>query len=95
MSEANQYFQGDYAKIPAHMQDSLLEYVHNGRLTGDFLRAVMCNDLSGAVGHADDENLPLIPIYVRWLYNVAPNGCHGSVEQARKWKGLKHETVLS
>lgn len=68
-------------------------YVQNGRLMGDFLRAVVSNDLSGAVGHADKENLPLIPIYVRWLYNVAPYGCHGGVEQVRNWKGLKREIL--
>lgn len=82
---SEQGFEGDYAAIPAHMQDSLLLYVKKGKMPGHFLRAVLSNDLSGAVGHADADNLALLPVYVRWLYNVAPFRCHGSWDTMKEW----------
>lgn len=78
-------FDDEYAAIPAHMREAILAYVELGRLFGDFLRAVVENNLSGAVGHADAQNLPLIPVYVRWFYNRAPSGCHGNPAAVRAW----------
>lgn len=81
----NLTFDGEYAEIPDYMQDSLLRYVRTGQLTGDFLRAVVSNDLFNAVGRADRTNLPLIPLYVRWLYNRAPLGCYSSPALVAEW----------
>jgi hypothetical protein len=81
----NLTFDGDYAAIPAYMQEPLLAYVRTGRLTSDFLRAVMSNNLFDAVDRADSANLPLIPLYVRWLYNRAPLGCYGWPELVAEW----------
>ena len=83
MNELN--FEGGYEEIPEHMREAMLAYVEMGRLMGDFLRAVVSNDLSRAVGYADEQNLPLIPLYVRWFYNRAPAGCHGSPDVVRAW----------
>lgn len=79
------HFDREYAAIPAHMQEAILTYVERGRLSGDFLRAVVENNLSGAVGHADEQNLRLLPVYVRWFYNRAPWRCHGNPANVRKW----------
>lgn len=83
MNELN--FEGGYEEIPEHMREAMLAYVHMGRLTGDFLRAVVSNDLIGAVGRANRQNLPLIPLYVYWFYNRAPAGCVGSPDIVRAW----------
>jgi len=94
-----EWFTGEYAVIPAHMQETIRRYVidrqpsYPGGITGnppqlhyvDFLTAVICNDLRNAVGHADADNLPLIPLYVRWFYNRAPAGCHGSIAAFEAW----------
>lgn len=80
-----EWFTGEYSAIPERMQDALREYVINRRETGGFLKAVICNDLRNAVGRADDENLPLIPLYVRWFHNVAPSSCHGSPQAFSDW----------
>ncbi|WP_353208306.1 hypothetical protein [Sphingorhabdus sp.] len=80
-----EWFTGEYACLPERMQDALREYVINRHETGDFLRAVICNDLRNAVSRADAENLPLIPLYVRWFYNRAPASCHGSPAAFFKW----------
>lgn len=78
-------FKGDYAQIPEHMQQALRRYVLQGIKPGHFLTAVICNDLRNAVGHADETNLPLLKLYVQWLYNVAPGPCWGSDERMLKW----------
>lgn len=81
----NLAFDGEYAVIPAAMQESLREYVLNGRPVGDFLTAVLSNDLFGAVGRADAENLPLIPTYVRWVYNRVTIYAHGDYATVERW----------
>lgn len=78
-------FPGDYARIPARMQDAIRRYVVQGLIPGHFLQGVISNDLRMAVNHADDENLPMIKLYVQWFYNHAPAGCNGSVESMLKW----------
>ncbi|NDD53461.1 hypothetical protein EBZ39_06235 [bacterium] len=78
-------FDGEYAQIPARMQESLRRYVLAGEKPGDFLTAVICNDLCNAVGRADAVNLPLLKLYVQWFYNVAPGLCWGSRENMDEW----------
>jgi hypothetical protein len=58
----------------------------HGLVPGDFLSAVICNDLFGAVGHADSANIKHLPAYVRFFYNVAPAQCWGSADEMRYWK---------
>lgn len=65
-------FTGDYAAIPQYMQNSIMNYALHRKKPGDFLTAVICNDLRGAVSHADSTNLPLLKTYVQWFYNRCP-----------------------
>lgn len=65
-------FTGEYAAIPQHMQDSIMNYVLRRKKPGDFLTAVLCNDLRGAVFQADATNLPLLKTYLYWFYNCCP-----------------------
>ena len=65
--------------------ESLQAYVSERRPVGDFLTAILTNDLARAVAHADDTNVWLIPIYYGWVYNEAPQGCHGSKEKVKAW----------
>ena len=47
----------DYSGIPVpYMVDSLRDYIQEGELPGDFLTAVLQNDLSKAVDRADMNN---------------------------------------
>jgi hypothetical protein len=73
--------------IPSHTMDALLEYVYYGRRGGDFLDAVISNDLKKAIAHADSANIRALPEIVRWMFNVAPEPCWGSPERMRVWKG--------
>ena len=44
-----------------------------------------CDASALQVGQADPQNLPLIPLYVRWLYNRAPMLCCGSRRAVVDW----------
>ena len=71
--------------VPDRMLGALQRYVDHGIAPGDFLTAVLSNDLREACGRADDENRHLIFEYVKFLYNNAPSGCWGSEENFRNW----------
>lgn len=74
--------------IPERMMRPLLRYVHLHELPGDFLQAVLRNDLREAIGRADDENIANLPAFTSFLYNEAPNQCHGSAEKMVAWVGM-------
>lgn len=82
--------------IPTRLFDSLQRYVAGHVVTGGFLRAVLENDLAGAVLRADPESLDALPIIVRWLHDEAPGPCWGSVEAVAKWlaRGAIEQAVL-
>jgi hypothetical protein len=71
--------------IPERMLGALQRYVDHGIKPGDFLTAVLSNDLREACGRADDENQRLIFEYVKFLHNHVPSGCWGSPENVRNW----------
>jgi hypothetical protein len=74
----------DYG-IPERMHGGLIRYVEQGIPPGDFLQAVINNDLREACGRADDENKRLLPEYIMWFYNWAPGACWGSPENFKEW----------
>jgi hypothetical protein len=85
-------FEGDYAAIPERMREGIIRWVDEGIRPGNFLWAVVRNDLAATCAAADDENRALIPLYTRWFYWEAPAGCCGSPENAKSWEssgGLK------
>jgi hypothetical protein len=72
-------------ELPAHMHDAVVRYIRDGMMPGNFLTAVLYHDLFEAVGYADEENLKALPAWVKFFYNVAPGGCHGSPERVWEW----------
>lgn len=82
---ARSFEEPTYAKIPERMREALLRYVLSGIHPGDFLTAVICNNLRAAVMGADDENIHLLREYLWWFYNIAPSSCHGSPEKFEDW----------
>lgn len=71
--------------IPERMMDGLQRYVVNHIAPGDFLMAVLTNDLHEALGRADDENMANLPAYGAFLYNNVPSNCWGSPEKVQAW----------
>lgn len=75
----------NYNALPEHMRDGMRRYIENGIMPGEFLAAVLCNDLIGALQNADDTNIDALPIYGRWLHNEAPVSCYGSAKAVATW----------
>ena len=75
----------DYSFLPEHMQDGAREYVELGRSPGDFLHAVLCNNLVEAYGRADTTNTECMHDWACWLFNEAPSACWGSPEKVKAW----------
>lgn len=78
--------------IPDYMHGGLRRWIEQGIVPGQFLCAVLQNDLEEAVGRADGTNINLLPKYVAFLFNYAPRGCWGSKENFEDWKNL-HEDM--
>lgn len=68
-----------------YIKESLKRYVENKIPTGGFLEAVLSNDLVGAIGRADSENISRLPEIVRYIYNTLPSNCWGSREKVVQW----------
>lgn len=53
---------------PPDIVESLTAYMQQRRPTGDFLRAVIANDLMEAFARADADNLAALPHIAAWCY---------------------------
>lgn len=71
------------------LKESLDAYAKDGRETGDFLRAVLENDLKEAFGRADCISRWLMFPLVKYVYNDIPAACQGSPEKVRGWLDYK------
>ena len=71
--------------VPEHTVGALERYVNDRIPTGGFLNAVLCNDLVGAVSHADEQNLRSIPEIVKFLYNNVPMGAWRTEDNVKNW----------
>jgi len=78
-----------YYGVPDHTMDGLDMYINHKILPGDFLTAVLTNDLFGACARADAVNKKALPNIVTYIYNRLPSGCWGSTEIVNKW--LQHD----
>jgi hypothetical protein len=65
-------FEGDYAAIPELMRGGIQRYVEHGVQPGQFLSAVLCNDLRGAISRADSTNINILHLYVQWFDRYFP-----------------------
>lgn len=74
------------ADIPEHCRDGLIEYLVEGRSVGQFLTAIIENNLMEAVKRADDQNRFALWNYAFFIYNHAPVGSTGSKEHMAKWQ---------
>ena len=73
------------AGIPDYMVDGIYNYVEHGIAPGDFLLAVLRNDLFGAVGSADRVNAKRLKEWAIFLNWCVPSKCWGSTESITNW----------
>jgi hypothetical protein len=90
----------DYCEIPTRLLEALARYLFEGMVTGQFLQAVLRNDLSDAVSRADVESLAALKPLVLLLNNACPGNCHGGSEAILRWchampEGRRESVVLS
>ena len=71
--------------VPEHTAYGIVEYINNRRGIGDFLQAVMSNDLFKAFVYADDLNAYAMSAIVKFIYNHTPSTSHGSEEAVNNW----------
>jgi hypothetical protein len=75
----------DWSLIPPHMWGGLTRYLERGIPPGQFLCAVLNNDLVEAIKRADDTNMQRLPDYVRFLYNYVDNRAWGRPGCVDEW----------
>ena len=84
----------DYSKIPEHCQKGMKRYIEHGIIPGDFLQAVICNNLVESFARADGTNILCLFDYACFLYNEIPTSAWGSEEKMMKWSEAKRTEDL-
>ena len=80
----------EYINIPPATLQDIYMYVEKGRISSDFLTAVISNDLKGTFNKADIYNETVIKNILRFLWNQVPADCWGSVEKMQTWIKLRN-----
>ena len=60
----------NYDNLPEHMQYAAKAYIEGGVWPGDFLRAVLKNDLVEAFVRADNVNSICMRDWAEWVYSI-------------------------
>jgi len=69
----------------------IMRFVEHGIKPGDFLTAVLENDLMEAMGRADEENRRDIFEICQFIHMDIPARCHGSPQQVYDWMKERRE----
>ncbi len=75
----------DYDLVPPHLRGGMREYIQRGHVPGDFLQALIANDLNDALIRGDEISLAVLRVLTAWLYNDAPGGSWGSRGILNAW----------
>ena len=75
----------NYKMAPAHSANAYKKYYQEGIDPGDFIRAVLANDLMSAVKRADPSNIKCLVEHVAFVYEELPFVCSGNLERVSKW----------
>lgn len=88
--EVENLIEGGRHLVPPHMWSAVRSYFIDRRPVGDFLTALLRNDLMATLARADDTNTAAIPNWCQFLYNFAPAGSYGSPFAVDTWLGPEH-----
>jgi hypothetical protein len=75
----------DYLGLPEHMREAARAYVEDRHKPGQFLTAVLENNLVEAFGRADSTNNAAMELWASWLYNECPSAAWGSRGKVIDW----------
>jgi hypothetical protein len=71
--------------IPPTSAETLANYVYHGLPPGNFLRALLANDLQSAFRYADLHNRDKMQWWALVVHLYCPGDCHGSYEIVDDW----------
>jgi hypothetical protein len=71
--------------LPDYMLGGIQRYVMQGVPPGNFLTAVLENNLKESVNRADAQNQEALVNWVIFLWNYVPAGCWGKPERVEQW----------
>ncbi len=75
----------NYEILPEHLRGGAQRYIEEGVMPGDFLIAVIRNNLRDAFACADATNAERMQDIVEFFYSEAPSESWGSPEHMRDW----------
>lgn len=75
----------DPKKVPQRMIEALQDYAKNGTPKGDFLTAVLHNNLILACAYADRTNYEVLAHVVGWCHNELPPTSWKTQEAVGNW----------
>ena len=81
----------NYEKLPELLRGGMQRYIEKGIIPGDFLQAVICNDLKESFGRADEGNIARMFDIVSFFYNEVPHHIWGSKERMTAWHVMNIE----
>lgn len=81
-------------KIPEHMHSGVVNYLVHHIEPGDFLLAVLCNDLVGAAGRADNVNQKHLVEWATLLYQI-PRNTWGDEKTVQDWLSKRALHIVS
>lgn len=71
--------------VPEHTQEALNNYFFHGYEPGNFVTAVLCNDLMRATNSCDHINKKYLTDIAKWVMHNAPNMSWGSRQMVQDW----------
>jgi len=75
----------EFDGIPSHIIIGLQRYLLSHIHPGDFLLAVLRNDLVNAIAYGDNETIGALPIIVRYLTARVRSDAWGSRDKVNQW----------
>jgi len=75
----------DYSKLPERLRTGTQLYIEKGVPPGDFLTAVIQNNLVETFVRADNDMAKKIYEIITWFYWEVPSACWGSETKMNKW----------
>ncbi len=71
--------------VPVWFIPKIVQWITGQVEPGDFLQAVLYNNLGAAVGVADEVTLECLSGIIKFMHNEAPAACWGTPEKAQAW----------
>jgi hypothetical protein len=84
----------EYLDAPVYILDSINRFVEHGLEPGSFVKAILSNDLVGALNRADTASLRGLQDILGYCQMNIPATCWGSSAKVKNWQGVvQGETV--